>query len=517
MVLHASPPGQDVDGPNNGQTTAPSSAPQNSSGETVRDPDTGNLVSKDHSGKFNGAGRTANPVVESTGQTISSTLDTSQGGALDPVRVGQAQSAASSAISQSEHIDRLYIERQITKAEWQALKASMTARMMAPINSLNPSSTLSAQKAPQPRGSRESSSTSTASSTPTSTPTFSSSAPAEVSVGQSLFSDSRRALSPVPESDPIEVGAGAQVLSLNSAGPMVVGTTLVQDKVSETQASESLKESSNQKQLQMDENTKAHSASGQTVVLGSSSLASADKGLDRDRAMLVAQKILQDHNAKAAKKGAKAAPTGANESVGAPVASSVAVAQAKAMASLQNLPKVKRVQGMDGKDISSSKINPEEVGAALALSADRAPASVGTVFEAEEEGLSNTSLMFMGLLGLFAGLAVAYGLFMRPQKSFVQLMVPSTGEHFAVRPGSKPGEFILEIMDIRGKLVKTAGTLRPNSVARASVLPPDLAARLGAKGNFERFELNNNGEFVSTEKEEGYQVFPFVLNEKKAS
>lgn len=89
-------------------------------------------------------------------------------------------------------------------------------------------------------------------------------------------------------------------------------------------------------------------------------------------------------------------------------------------------------------------------------------------------------------------------------------MVPGSGEHFMIRPGTKEGEFILDIMDVRGRLVRTAGVLRPDSVARAAVLPPELAARLGAKGAFDRFEFTREKSFVPTEKDEGYQVFPFV-------
>lgn len=125
--------------------------------------------------------------------------------------------------------------------------------------------------------------------------------------------------------------------------------------------------------------------------------------------------------------------------------------------------------------------------------------------------LSVVDIFFMALLGLFAGLAVAYVLFSRaPQRSFLQLMVPGSGEHFMIRPGTKEGEFILDIMDVRGRLVRTAGVLRPDSVARAAVLPPELAARLGAKGAFDRFEFTREKSFVPTEKDEGYQVFPFV-------
>jgi hypothetical protein len=106
---------------------------------------------------------------------------------------------------------------------------------------------------------------------------------------------------------------------------------------------------------------------------------------------------------------------------------------------------------------------------------------------------------------------------LRPQKALVQLMVPGSGEHFMIRAGSKSGDYILDIMDVRGNLVRTAGMLRPDSVARAAVLPPDLAARLGAKGAFDRFVFTHDGKFVRTDKEEGYQVFPFVLEKRRAS
>jgi hypothetical protein len=130
----------------------------------------------------------------------------------------------------------------------------------------------------------------------------------------------------------------------------------------------------------------------------------------------------------------------------------------------------------------------------------------------KHKSISMSDILFMSLLGLFAGLAVAYALFLRPMgHSIVQLMVPGSGEHFTIRPGARRGEYILDIMDVRGNLVRTAGALRPESVARAAVLPPDLAARLGAKGAFDRFEFTREGVFTPTKKEEGYQVFPFEV------
>ena len=73
-------------------------------------------------------------------------------------------------------------------------------------------------------------------------------------------------------------------------------------------------------------------------------------------------------------------------------------------------------------------------------------------------------------------------------------MVPSNGEHFTIRPATNAGEYILDIKDARGNLVRSAGMLRPQSVARAAVLPPSLAAQLGAEGSFDRFEFTAEGE-----------------------
>lgn len=124
----------------------------------------------------------------------------------------------------------------------------------------------------------------------------------------------------------------------------------------------------------------------------------------------------------------------------------------------------------------------------------------------------------MAMVGVLAGLATAYALFRKPKSSLVQILVPGPSEHFAIRVGAKQGEFFLDIFDIKGNLVRTAGSLRPLSVTRAAVLPPDLAARLGAKDPFERFELSQEGRFVRSHKEEGYHVFPFTVSPaRKAS
>jgi hypothetical protein len=446
------------------------------------------------------------------GNAIADGLDPSQGGLLGGNRVQMVNSAKDAAMTKSAEIDQLYEDGQLTREDWLKLKAAMTASMM---NGLGQGSGNTPAKV-EPARSSTSVKTPSENLGPTSDSGYSSIP--EVAVDQSVVGDRRRTLASIPESDPNEVGAGAQVLSLNNAGPLVVGNTLTPDTVSK----DTSPGSADSKSLQMNESAKpgskpATAGSPAQLVIGSS-LDKTDREESHEKTMLAAQRMLQEHNSKMAKKNSANAGAGKAETTGAPTASSVEIAQARAMASLQGLPKVKRVQGADGKEISPTKLKPEEVIATMALP-DRNLASVNAnESDPAEEGLSDTSLFFMGLLGLFAGLAVAYGLFMRPQKSIVQLMVPGSGEHFAIRPGSKNGEFVLDIMDIRGKLVKTAGTLRPYSVARAAVLPPDLAARLGAKGNFERFELTAEGHFVRTEKEEGYQVFPFVLaDSKKAS
>jgi hypothetical protein len=120
------------------------------------------------------------------------------------------------------------------------------------------------------------------------------------------------------------------------------------------------------------------------------------------------------------------------------------------------------------------------------------------------------SYILLGILGLCCGAVVAYLLSPQNERPVVHVNVPGDGEHFVVRVGATTNEYILDVFNSAGTLVKTAGTLRPGSVARAAVLPPYLGASLGAKNAFDRFELDENGQFTSTEKAEGYQVFPFV-------
>ncbi len=151
--------------------------------------------------------------------------------------------------------------------------------------------------------------------------------------------------------------------------------------------------------------------------------------------------------------------------------------------------------GLDKPDLklSHSLRDPEQ---------EEAPASEGLA-------LLEDFLFFLTLA--LAGSGVGYYAYSRRTRSApVNIMVPGNGEHFALRTGNKLGEFVLDIKDTRGRMVRSAGMLRPESVARAAVLPPTLAAELGAKNAFDRFEFTSQGHFVRTEKEEGYQVFPFA-------
>jgi hypothetical protein len=231
-----------------------------------------------------------------------------------------------------------------------------------------------------------------------------------------------------------------------------------------------------------------------------------------EKLALQAQKIAQDRLMKSHADAVAARKKSAED--GDP---SFKEAQASALRSMQELKKSAARLSPPG--VSHKKSVDEDASEAMSLAMrekDREPNSLKTPWDKQpifssEEGASNLALLFVVLLGVFAGIAVAYLLFLRPNNAIVQLTVPGNGEHFTIRSGSQPGEFILDVMDVRGHLVRTAGTLRPHSVARAAVLPPDLAAQLGAKGSFDRFELTKEGGFIRTEKEEGYQIFPFVL------
>lgn len=126
----------------------------------------------------------------------------------------------------------------------------------------------------------------------------------------------------------------------------------------------------------------------------------------------------------------------------------------------------------------------------------------------------------IALAGAALTLLLGLGAFMLMRKRFskqrMHILIPMPGEHFSIREGSS-GKFIIDIKDVKGNLIRTAGTLRPQSVTRAAILPPEMAVKLGAAGSFDRFELNDEGKFVPTDKEEGYQVFPFVDDADKLS
>ena len=121
------------------------------------------------------------------------------------------------------------------------------------------------------------------------------------------------------------------------------------------------------------------------------------------------------------------------------------------------------------------------------------------------------SYIFIAIFGICCGAAVVWLLLPETKKTVVQVSVPGTGEHYSVRVESASKKYILDVFSSSGELVRTAGVLRPGSVARAAVLPPDLATNLGARSPFDRFELMSDGHFHRSDKEEGYQVFPFQI------
>lgn len=141
--------------------------------------------------------------------------------------------------------------------------------------------------------------------------------------------------------------------------------------------------------------------------------------------------------------------------------------------------------------------------------------------ESDEEAIEFEwdELLLLALIGLLAaGFAGSIYLLRRRGKTPMQVLVPGSGEHFTIRAGENEGDFVLDVKDVRGQFIRSAGMLRPESVARAAVLPPTLAAKLGAQSAFDRFEFTADRSFARTDKEEGYQVFPFVIeNRKKAS
>jgi hypothetical protein len=121
------------------------------------------------------------------------------------------------------------------------------------------------------------------------------------------------------------------------------------------------------------------------------------------------------------------------------------------------------------------------------------------------------SYLLIGLFGTCFGAAIVWFLLPETKKTVVHVSVPGSGEHYSVRVETASKQYILDVFSSSGELIRTAGALRPGSVARAAVLPPGLATNLGALSPFDRFELMANGEFQSSVKEEGYQVFPFEI------
>lgn len=440
----------------------------------------------------------ANSTASSSGSTYGSASRGQNGGMGADLR-NAVNGATAAAMGQSAYVDSLYTSGQINKQDWLKLKAGMTQSMMGEVKKAQegdvPLRSMNEPRAPQKTLDPIVSAPNRSEERPLS---FAPNAPS-------------RTPSSIPVADPFEAGADEQVLDLQSAG----STIFVSNGGVDTRPTEAPKTANlagtETSASESDLHTAKPIAGGALASGASENEKVEDAVTNYEKAALLAQKLLQEHKAKLAAKG-KTGKTGDKEDD----AESFRRAHARAMLSLQGLKKVKRVQesGDDGLR-APIQFSPEQVVAAV--TGGRSPASVinnpwgkkDSAF-AEEDGLSNMGLLFMALLGLFAGLAAAYTLFMRPQKALVQLMVPGSGEHFTIRAGKKEGDFILDIMDVRGNLVRTAGTLRPESVARAAVLPPELAARLGAKGPFDRFEFRD-GEFVRTDKEEGYQVFPFEL------
>ncbi len=452
------------------------------------------------------AGKATAPATQQatqSGSTIGQAARADNGGMGAPQRAA-VNGATAAAMGQSAYIDSLYTSGQINKEDWLKLKAAMTQSMMGQVKKAaqgdTPLRSMNEPNAPQK------------SSAPplASIPTPSEEEPLSYVPTPDSVGPSRTPSSIPPVADPFVAGADEQVLDLQSGG----STVFISAGGVDNRPTDSLKTTFNENARGTEPETRhdAKAITGQALVNGAGEKDQVEDAVTNyEKAALLAQKLLQEHKTKMVAKGAKGGKQDSTDN-----AESFRRAHARAMLSLQGLKKVSRVQesGEDGLR-PPIQFSPEQV--VSAVTAGRSPSSVinspwdkkDSAF-ADENGLSNISLLFMALLGLFAGLATAYTLFMRPQKALVQLMVPGSGEHFTIRAGKKDGEFILDIMDVRGKLVRTAGTLRPESVARAAVLPPELAARLGAKGPFDRFEFRE-GEFVRTEKEEGYQVFPFEL------
>ncbi len=414
-------------------------------------------------------------------------------GNFDAASRGQVNAASAGALANSALVDEMYANGRINRKDWLKLKAQMTSSMMAPINAAK-------KQAP---------------ANPIKTPGIEFDSPREVNSAVGIPAPARREPSSIAAPlDTVNASPEEQIVELKYNSGFVAPTLVAAENSSGLPT----------ERLAMDDSAIAPALSeeakqnaGSTIVLQKGQARDADAPVSEEaqekyeKAVLLAQKLLKEHKAKLSGKGEKS---------DGKTAESFQEAHAKALLSLQGLKKqVARVQDSDRPaEIAGLTFRPEQVVSAMDIPGRGLASEVvtnpfgkaeGSIFDSEEP-LSTASLVLMGLLGLFAGLAAAYSLVHRTGRTVVSLMVPGAGEHFTVRPGAKPGEYILDIMDVRGILVRTAGTLRPDSVARAAVLPPELAAKLGAKGAFDRFEFNGQ-EFVRTDKEEGYQVFPFVL------
>ncbi len=224
--------------------------------------------------------------------------------------------------------------------------------------------------------------------------------------------------------------------------------------------------------------------------------------LNEKKNLLLAQRLLQT-SAKAGKPTSAEAPKKRKSVVGRTLTK---VAKLFGLND-KEIPKAITATGFRQSDTEASALAlPEMVEADAELEAE------AILFEWDELFL----LAFIALLA--TGFAGSVYLLRRRSKLPVQVLVPGSGEHFTIRAGDNDGDFVLDVKDVRGQLIRSAGMLRPASVARAAVLPPALAAQLGAQSSFDRFEFTAERRFERTQKEEGYQVFPFVIeNHKKAS
>ncbi|MBY0370470.1 hypothetical protein K2X33_07275 [bacterium] len=450
------------------------------------------------------------PQTQQTGQQLGQAVK-SQNGGLGTEARDAANQASAQAMDQSAYVDTLYAQGLLTKEDWLKVKASMTGTMMDAVKKAGKGDT-----ALTPPAAAVADSPSASSSGSFSAPELAQQSRLGLgSTGGSRIPNS------VEQGDPTVAGADEQILDLSATkGNVVFGAAIIPDNSDKAPIDKGLQNKSEADKLGFDDSRQSRGVTSANLLVGGSQNRSGeavdpDKITPAEKAQLLAQKLMQDHKAKLAAKAAQAKEAPAEEPKG-----DFREAQAKALLSLQGLKKVKRVQEGD-EERPLLTFTPEEVAAEVALALSNAKAGenspLGDITEDSGFPFSAWAMALIGALGLLSATGMAYAIYRRPARPMVHLAVPGSGEHFSIREGSKPGDYILDIMDIRGNLVRSAGMLRPMSVARAAVLPPEIAARIGAKGSFDRFELNHDGEFVPTEKEEGYQVFPFVLENKKSA